>query len=107
MADRLGISKADMLDAEEGGEAVRVALAETTVIEETRKWFENVRISIETGNELCADLRYFHSMVLSLMKPVGKQSALKRLFLSRIFHMELRRLYYEHYSPHMAMLIEF
>jgi multiple RNA-binding domain-containing protein 1 len=44
VAQRLGVSKAELLDPEEGGEAVRLALAETNVIEETKKWLESVRL---------------------------------------------------------------
>ncbi|KAK4048564.1 Multiple RNA-binding domain-containing protein 1 [Microbotryomycetes sp. JL201] len=47
IADRLGISKAELLDPTSSNAAVRVALAETHVIAETRKFFEDEGINVE------------------------------------------------------------
>ena len=46
MADRLSISKAELLDPSADNAAVRVALAESHVIAETKSFFEHVRILI-------------------------------------------------------------
>lgn len=43
IADRLNISKSELLDPSSENAAVRVALAETHVIAETKQYFENVR----------------------------------------------------------------
>lgn len=45
VADRLKVDKAELLDPSSNNAAVRLALAETHVIAETKKYFENVRIS--------------------------------------------------------------
>jgi multiple RNA-binding domain-containing protein 1 len=42
VADRMGISKAELLNGENGDAAVKLALAETHVIQETKKYFEEV-----------------------------------------------------------------
>ncbi len=44
IADRMNISKADILNAEDGtaNPAVKLALAETHVIQETKKYLEDV-----------------------------------------------------------------
>ena len=52
---KLGVKAADILDVESGNMAVRVALAETEVLEDTRKWLEKegVRMDVlEVGNGL-------------------------------------------------------
>ena len=48
VADRLGISKATILDSSSDNTAVRVALAETHVIAETKIYFESVRPSLRS-----------------------------------------------------------
>lgn len=56
---KLGVKNSEILDVESGNMAVRVALAETEVIEDTKQWLEKkgVKIDIlevsvnETGNE--------------------------------------------------------
>ncbi|OXG90689.1 multiple RNA-binding domain-containing protein 1 [Cryptococcus neoformans A2-102-5] len=48
VADRMGISKSELLNADSGNSAVKLALAETTVIEETKKYFEDAGIVLET-----------------------------------------------------------
>ena len=45
IADRLNVSKADILDPEADNAAVRLALAETHVISETKTYLESVSIS--------------------------------------------------------------
>ncbi|KAK4046365.1 Multiple RNA-binding domain-containing protein 1 [Microbotryomycetes sp. JL221] len=47
VASRLGISKAELLDPTSSDAAVRVALAETHVIAETRKYFEDEGVNVE------------------------------------------------------------
>ncbi|WVQ85516.1 multiple RNA-binding domain-containing protein 1 [Cryptococcus sp. DSM 104549] len=47
VADRMGISKAELLNSDSGNAAVKLALAETTVIEETKKYFEDAGIVLE------------------------------------------------------------
>ncbi|WVN85548.1 multiple RNA-binding domain-containing protein 1 [Cryptococcus depauperatus CBS 7841] len=47
VAARMGISKADLLNPDSGSAAVKLALAETTVIEETKKYFEDAGIVLE------------------------------------------------------------
>jgi len=42
VADRLKVSKSELLDPSSNNAAVRLALAETHVIAETKKYFENV-----------------------------------------------------------------
>lgn len=44
VADRLDVSKSELLDPSSSNAAVRVALAETHVIAETKKYFENVSV---------------------------------------------------------------
>ena len=45
---KLGVKTSDILDVETGNMAVRVALAETEVLEDTKKWLEgeNVRLDV-------------------------------------------------------------
>ncbi|OCF32912.1 multiple RNA-binding domain-containing protein 1 [Kwoniella heveanensis BCC8398] len=47
-ADRMGVSKSDLLNAESGNAAVKLALAETSVIEETKKYFEEAGIELDS-----------------------------------------------------------
>ena len=44
VADRMNISKADILSADSDNAAVKLALAETHVIQETKKYFEDVSL---------------------------------------------------------------
>ena len=44
---KLGVKKSDILDVESGNMAVRVALAETEVLEDTRKWLEKEGVKLE------------------------------------------------------------
>lgn len=44
IASRLELSKADLLDPTSDNAAVRLALAETHVINETKQYFENVSV---------------------------------------------------------------
>jgi multiple RNA-binding domain-containing protein 1 len=46
VADRMRISKADILNPDSDGAAVKLALAETHVIQETKKYFEDVSIAL-------------------------------------------------------------
>ncbi|CAE6446337.1 unnamed protein product, partial [Rhizoctonia solani] len=48
VADRLNISKADVLNPEASNASVRMALAETKVIEETKSFFEQQGVSFES-----------------------------------------------------------
>ena len=48
VASRMGISKADLLNGDEGNPAVKLALAETHVIEETKKYFEEQGIVLDS-----------------------------------------------------------
>ncbi|CAE7130141.1 unnamed protein product [Rhizoctonia solani] len=48
VADRLKISKADILNPEASNASVRLALAETKVIEETKSFFEQQGVSLES-----------------------------------------------------------
>ncbi|KAK4688469.1 multiple RNA-binding domain-containing protein 1, partial [Tremellales sp. Uapishka_1] len=48
VADRMGISKSELLNGDTGNAAVKLALAETSVIEETKKYFEDEGIVIES-----------------------------------------------------------
>ena len=45
VADRLKISKSDILNPDADDAAVKLALAETHVIQETKKYLEDVRLS--------------------------------------------------------------
>ncbi|WFD35547.1 Multiple RNA-binding domain-containing protein 1 [Malassezia cuniculi] len=47
VSDRLGISKSDILNPDEGNAAVRLALAETRVIAETKQFFEQHGVDLE------------------------------------------------------------
>ncbi|WVQ97046.1 hypothetical protein IAU59_004156 [Kwoniella sp. CBS 9459] len=47
-ADRMGVSKSELLNAESGNAAVKLALAETSVIEETKKYFEEAGIVLDS-----------------------------------------------------------
>lgn len=44
---KLGVKTSDILDVESGNMAVRVALAETEVLEDTRKWLEKEGVKLE------------------------------------------------------------
>ena len=44
---KLGVKASDILDVETGNMAVRVALAETEVIEDTKKWLESQEIRLD------------------------------------------------------------
>lgn len=48
VASRMGISKAELLDGNDANAAVKLALAETHVIEETKKYFEDEGIVLES-----------------------------------------------------------
>lgn len=48
VADRMNISKADILSADSSNAAVKLALAETHVIQETKKYFEEVRLLVKS-----------------------------------------------------------
>ncbi|RSH92710.1 Multiple RNA-binding domain-containing protein 1 [Saitozyma podzolica] len=48
VADRMGISKSELLAGDDGNAAVKLALAETTVIAETKKYFEDAGIVLES-----------------------------------------------------------
>ncbi|KAL7412176.1 hypothetical protein BDY24DRAFT_370960 [Mrakia frigida] len=50
VADRMNISKADILSADSDNAAVKLALAETHVIQETKKYFEDEGILLESLN---------------------------------------------------------
>nr|XP_019050622.1 multiple RNA-binding domain-containing protein 1 [Kwoniella bestiolae CBS 10118]OCF29552.1 multiple RNA-binding domain-containing protein 1 [Kwoniella bestiolae CBS 10118] len=47
VSSRMGISKSELLNGDSGNAAVKLALAETTVIEETKKYFEDAGIVLE------------------------------------------------------------
>ena len=44
---KLGVKASDILDVETGNMAVRVALAETEVIEDTKKWLESQQVQLD------------------------------------------------------------
>ena len=44
---KLGVKASDILDVETGNMAVRVALAETEVLEDTKRWLEQAGVRIE------------------------------------------------------------
>ena len=44
---KVGVKTSDILDVESGNMAVRVALAETEVLEDTKKWLESQHVQIE------------------------------------------------------------
>ncbi|WWC68401.1 uncharacterized protein I206_102327 [Kwoniella pini CBS 10737] len=48
VANRIGISKSELLNGDSGNAAVKLALAETTVIEETKKYFEDAGIILDS-----------------------------------------------------------
>nr|XP_018264963.1 multiple RNA-binding domain-containing protein 1 [Kwoniella dejecticola CBS 10117]OBR87121.1 multiple RNA-binding domain-containing protein 1 [Kwoniella dejecticola CBS 10117] len=48
VASRMGVSKAELLNGDSGNAAVKLALAETTVIEETKKYFEEAGIVLDS-----------------------------------------------------------
>ncbi|WRT65936.1 uncharacterized protein IL334_002887 [Kwoniella shivajii] len=48
VSNRMGISKSELLNSESGNAAVKLALAETTVIEETKKYFEEAGIVLDS-----------------------------------------------------------
>ncbi|XP_050236679.1 uncharacterized protein LOC126686593 [Mercurialis annua] len=54
IARRLGVSKSNLLDREAGDLAVRVALVETQVMEETKKAFANVGVNISSLEEFAS-----------------------------------------------------
>lgn len=44
---KLGVKSSEILDVESGNMAVRVALAETEVIEDTKQWLEKQGVKID------------------------------------------------------------
>ncbi|KAI9486704.1 MAG: hypothetical protein EXX96DRAFT_516924 [Benjaminiella poitrasii] len=48
IADRLGVSKSDVLNAEADNQAVRLALAETQIVNETKEFFEKHGIVLDS-----------------------------------------------------------
>ena len=53
ITEKLGVKASDILDVESGNMAVRVALAETEVLEDTKKWLESQGVKLE-GLEVIA-----------------------------------------------------
>ena len=47
ISSKLGVKTSEILDVESGNMAVRVALAETEVIEDTKQWLEHQGVSID------------------------------------------------------------
>lgn len=47
ISEKLGVKTSDILDVESGNMAVRVALAETEVLEDTKKWLESQNVQID------------------------------------------------------------
>lgn len=47
ISSKLGVKTSEILDVESGNMAVRVALAETEVIEDTKQWLERQGVSID------------------------------------------------------------
>ena len=47
ISEKLGVKTSDILDVESGNMAVRVALAETEVLEDTKKWLESQHVKID------------------------------------------------------------
>ena len=47
ISEKLGVKTSDILDVESGNMAVRVALAETEVLDDTKKWLESQHVQIE------------------------------------------------------------
>ncbi|KXS19746.1 RNA-binding domain-containing protein [Gonapodya prolifera JEL478] len=80
IAKTLGVIKAEILDPEAGNLAVRVAMAETHVIEETKKYLEDEGVSLsalETG------LKKTRSTTVILVKnlpPHSQQSEISTMF---------------------------
>lgn len=70
---KLGVKTADILDVETGNMAVRVALAETEVLEDTRKWLEKEGVKIDIL-EVGEDDRLYswrNSIVISIIHLIG------------------------------------
>lgn len=47
ISSKLGVKTSEILDVESGNMAVRVALAETEVLEDTKQWLERQGVSID------------------------------------------------------------
>lgn len=47
ITEKLGVKASDILDVESGNMAVRLALAETEVLEDTKKWLESQGVKLE------------------------------------------------------------
>ena len=47
ITEKLGVKASDILDVESGNMAVRVALAETAVLADTKKWLESQGVKLE------------------------------------------------------------
>ena len=47
ITEKLGVKASDILDVESGNMAVRVALAETEVLEDTKKWLASQGVKLE------------------------------------------------------------
>ena len=47
ISSKLGVKTSEILDVESGNMAVRVALAETEVIEDTKHWLERQGVNID------------------------------------------------------------
>lgn len=50
---KLGVKNSEILDVESGNMAVRVALAETEVIEDTKQWLEKKGVKIDILEVKC------------------------------------------------------
>ncbi|KAK8865652.1 multiple RNA-binding domain-containing protein 1 [Kwoniella newhampshirensis] len=48
VASRIGVAKSELLNGDDGNAAVKLALAETAVIEETKKYFEDAGIVLDS-----------------------------------------------------------
>jgi len=82
MATKLGVTKSDLLDSESTGMATNVALMETHVIAETKKYLEDEGVSLDSFEDL-ADVRKGRSKTILLIKNLPystEESDLRDLF---------------------------
>ena len=87
VADRMNISKADILSADSDNAAVKLALAETHVIQETKKYFEDEGILLES---LSGSAPRSQTTILIKNIPYGTtQATLQEMFA---FHGTISRL---------------
>lgn len=64
ISEKLGVKTSDILDVESGNMAVRVALAETEVLDDTKKWLESQHVQIEVLEVLYSFIFLLNSRLL-------------------------------------------